>query len=354
MSLDVLQHFSETYAQAREKFLRVCRGADATMDGFKNPKKGPEGGELSTDIACFGPRDAERLLLVMSGTHGVECMAGSSAQIGWVASGAHAQLPPRTAVLLVHMINPYGAAWQQQETEESVNLNRKFVDPAAAFPAAPLYAQIHEAVMCPDLSGPRFDAAEAVIADYRKREGLLGYQKALFGGQYDHPKGMNFGGHEPTWSNRTFIDILKKHASKAHKVIFLDFHTGLGPYGYASLITFCRPSDPLFARVSEWFGPTAMAVLGDETAAIAGHTGSAVTATLQNAEVTPVTVEFGTFDVERECRVVRQDLWLRNFGDRKSEQGRKIKHDLVSYFYPEHANWKETVWYRGQQVIRNA
>lgn len=353
MSLDFLAHFSNTYAEAQSKFIAACEKAGAQGESFPNPRLSPEGGALATEVAWFGPREAKRVLVVISGTHGLEGFCGSGCQIGWVNSGGPAHLPNGVAVLLVHLINPYGAAWMQRETEESVNLNRNFLDFSKPLPKSHLHSEIYEALMCPDIQGPRYDAAQAQIAEFQARHGEAGYQKAIFGGQYDHPKGINFGGVEATWANRTLTAILKKYLSAAREVISLDYHTGLGPYGYATLITFCPPDAQMFKRAASWFGATVMAVQGDKDAPIAGHTGGGVIAALPHADVTPVTVEYGTYDVERECRVAVRDLWLRNFGKRQSAVGADIIAELREYFYPDAANWKEMVWYRSQQIMRN-
>jgi hypothetical protein len=354
MTLEFLQYFSDNYDSAHQKFVQAADHAQGLRETIPNPRTSPSSGKLVTEVAWFGPRTAERVLMVQSGTHGAEGLCGSGCQVGWLETGGAKTLPPNTAVLMVHLINPFGAAWTQQETEEGVNLNRNFMDFSKPLPKSPLYDEIHEALTCPDTSGARYDAAQSLLKDFRARNGQIGYQKAIFGGQYRHPKGMNFGGTEPTWSNRTFVGILKKYLSNARRVIFLDYHTGLGPYAYASLITFCSPNAPLFKRATEWFGPTIMAVQGDETAAVAGLTSNAILDTLAKAEVTPVTVEYGTYDIDRECNAVVQDHWHRNFGDRNSPAGLEAKRELAEYFYPDAANWKEMVWFRSQQILRNA
>lgn len=354
MTPDFLSHFSKSCAEAQDKFVAACDRAGAYREAAANPHTAPHGGKLATEIAWLGPRNAERVLVMQSGTHGVEGLCGAGCQTGWLNSGGPANLPKGVGVLLIHLINPFGVAWTQQETEEGVNLNRNFVDFSKPLPKAPLHAEIHDALMCPDIQGPRYDAAQAVIAAFRARNGQVGYQKAIFGGQYEHPKGINFGGNEPTWSNRIFLQVLLKFASRAREVVFLDYHTGLGPYGHATLITFCPPGAELFRRASAQFGPTVMAVQGDESAAIAGHTGSAAIAALPDAVVTPVTVEYGTYDIERELSAVVRDLWLRNFGSRESGIGAAIKAELSEYFYPDAANWKEMIFCRSQQIVRDA
>src|SRR5690349_1000872 len=103
-----LESFSATYGEAREKFRAVASRYDAQLSSFTHPERGPDGAKLSTDVAWFGPRNAERVLVTISATHGVEGFAGSGSQIDWLTRGEAARLPSGVAALLIHAINPYG------------------------------------------------------------------------------------------------------------------------------------------------------------------------------------------------------------------------------------------------------
>ena len=52
------ESFSATYAEARVSFIEAAREAGGALDRIENPNKGPDGGDLSTDVAWFGPRTA--------------------------------------------------------------------------------------------------------------------------------------------------------------------------------------------------------------------------------------------------------------------------------------------------------
>ena len=73
--------FSATYAEARAKFLEAARGAGASLSTYAHPERGPDGGELATDVAWIGPADARGALVLVSATHGVEGHCGSGAQV---------------------------------------------------------------------------------------------------------------------------------------------------------------------------------------------------------------------------------------------------------------------------------
>ncbi len=55
------------------------------MTSYPHPLPGPQGENLYTDVARVGPVTASRLMLVVSGTHGVEGYYGSDCQIAcWI------------------------------------------------------------------------------------------------------------------------------------------------------------------------------------------------------------------------------------------------------------------------------
>jgi hypothetical protein len=63
---------------------------------------------------------------------GGEGLGGAGIQTGSFRSGVARELPPDTALLAVHAINPYGFAWMRRVTEGNVDLNRNVVGAAAA------------------------------------------------------------------------------------------------------------------------------------------------------------------------------------------------------------------------------
>src|ERR1700759_1715117 len=85
--------FAATYSEAREKFLSAAKIAGATTYRYDNPKKGPAGESLSTDVARIGPEDASKVVMTISSTHGVEGYCGSGFQVDWVVAGGAAGAP---------------------------------------------------------------------------------------------------------------------------------------------------------------------------------------------------------------------------------------------------------------------
>ena len=102
--------FSPSYAQARAKFLEAAQATGLHVTSYPLALPGRDGEVLAVDAAWQGPRDADRLVLLTSGVHGVEGYGGSGAQTALLQDRAWMEQASASgmAVLYVHALNPYG------------------------------------------------------------------------------------------------------------------------------------------------------------------------------------------------------------------------------------------------------
>ncbi len=191
--------FPPDFSGARDRFLALAARAQLPVKTYENPRKGPAGERLATDVAFQGDPSAQKILVTISGTHGIEGFCGSGCQADWLMETARTELPPDTAILHIHALNPHGFAWLRRVTEEGVDLNRNFHDFSQPLPENPGYDQLADALVPQSLTPEVIAAAEARIKDFRERHGDLALQRARSGGQYKHPTGMFYGGSKPTW-----------------------------------------------------------------------------------------------------------------------------------------------------------
>ena len=348
--------FATDYQVARSKFLPAAREAGGEIESVGHPDRGPDGGELATDIAWFGPRSAEAVLVLVSATHGVEGFCGSGAQVDWLRRGEASQLPAGLAVMLVHAINPYGFAWLRRVTEDNVDLNRNWVDFGAPLPANPAYNALRSAI-CPPLWDEAAQADSArTLAEFAAQNGFPALQQAVSGGQFSHPEGVFYGGAGPTWSRRTQSDILQNLLREAGKVGVIDFHTGLGPWGYGEQILTERRGSPAFARAAKWWGASITSPAdGTSTSAdITGDNLGALPGLLPHAECTAMALEVGTQSLIEVLTALRADAWLHAHGDVASPQGQAIKAQMRNAFYGDADDWKGMVAGQSLLAIRQA
>ena len=349
--MNSVDSFSPDYQAARAKFLKAAAAAGGALEAVTHPERGPDGGELATDVAWFGSKNAQRALVMISGTHGVEGFCGSGAQVDWLRRGGAGDLPTGVAVLMIHAVNPYGFAWLRRVTHENVDLNRNWVDFSQPLPDNPGYAELADAIG-PQKWTPQAQAASLqILGDFIAAKGMMAMQQAVSGGQYSHPKGIFFGGDGPTWSRLTQTSILKHYLKNVGHVGILDYHTGLGPWGYGERIITDRIGSPGYERARLWYGlsVTSPSSGTSSSADIAGDGLSYAPEVLDQAEVTGMALEIGTQDTMTVLSALRADAWLHAYGDPTSEQGQVIKAQIREAFYGDADDWKGMV--AGQSLL---
>ena len=188
-SADTSLPFALDYATMRHRFLAAARAAGAALSEHIHPLHGPDGTTIATDVALIGQADAAKLMVLISGTHGVEGAYGSACQTAWLAQKANWALPDDTAVLMVHLINPWGTAWSRRVNEDNVDLNRNFIDWTTRPPVNPGYAELHSALVVPALEGPERIAADDALAEQTRAKGQTKISSIIEAGQYDFPDG---------------------------------------------------------------------------------------------------------------------------------------------------------------------
>ncbi len=355
---DLAACFSADYSQARTRFLAAAKDAGGTLRAYGNPLSGPQGEALSCDTAWFGPQDAGKVLVLQSATHGVEGFTGSGAILDWLGAGGARALPADTAALAIHAINPHGFAWLRRVTEENVDLNRNFVDFDAPLPENAGHDELADALVPSALSGPAFEAAEAKIAAWREKHGEKAFSMARGGGQYKHAHSMFYGGSGPTWSRRTLEAILDDNGLPARaQVAVIDYHTGLGPFGYGEPICSHLEGTQALARAKRWYGDSL-------TEPAAGTSSSVPKVGLNECgwdaklgeRLTFVALEYGTYTPERGRLVLRDDHWLHAQTNVQwdAPETQRIKQQIRDHFYPDTDDWREMVLFRSRQVVRQA
>ena len=355
------QYFHRSYVAVRGAFRDAVTRRDGEVLTCAHPSTGPAGESLATDVARLGDPEASRVLFLVTGVHGVEGYCGAGSLIGWLSGDGPDGLPGNVAVVLVNLINPYGTAWLRRVNENNVDINRNFVDHARAYRANPEYEALHDALLPANLGEECIEAANRRVAEYRREHGDAAYMRA-FGGQHSHPRGVLFGGREPEWSQRLIRRLWLQHAGTASHAALIDFHSGMGPYGYGMPIAPYRPGDPAFKCAHDWYGDALISMYAldkpdadtDGDALTGGAMIEAFAAQLPDAETTAVALEFGTYPFDDCIPAMRADAWLHEFGKPDSPLGREIAREWLEKFFPDDEDWQYMVHWRSRQVIGQA
>jgi hypothetical protein len=252
---DVASAFARTYAEAREKFVGAAKARGLELETHVvTARDGAEGETLASDVARLGPRGAERVVIVTSGTHGVEGFCGSGCQVHLLRDDLTIVTAENlgVAVLFYHAVNPYGFSHVRRVNEDNVDLNRNFLDFAQPLRRNDAYAEVHGFMLPP--RWPPDDAARMALGTYMQTHGPAALQRALTGGQSDLPDGMFYAGRAPTWSNVTMRNVLREHLRGARRVAWIDIHTALGPWGHGEKIYAGRDDAATLKRTRAIFG----------------------------------------------------------------------------------------------------
>jgi hypothetical protein len=347
--------FPHDYAAARSGFLKAAESAGGTIESYVHPALGPSGEELATDVALLGSPDAKNVLVLVSGTHGVEGLAGSGLQVAQLQSGLRP--PPGTdlAILLVHILNPYGAAFRRRVNENSVDLNRNF----ATFPANlpnPAYDELHDFLTMQPGGLTRVRRGIA-FASFVARRGKWALREAVTKGQYNHPTGLFFGGDKPIWSRNTWDQILKGLAGK-HKVMVVDYHTGLGPRGSGQLISQWGSAfgsgyyDGRSTVLADCFENDEIINPEKSDAVSVGLSGDLLTYTRNSGNhLSAVGLEFGTYPMLQVLNAMINENWAHHSSDPEID---KYRSELVEVFSPDDMSWREAVYKRATAVTQAA
>ncbi len=359
--IGVADAFAPSYARARVRFLEAAAAAGAAIESLPHPLLGRDAETIALDLALDGPRDADRLLILSSGCHGVEGHAGSGAQVFALhdAEWRERARGAGVAVLYAHALNPWGFSHGRRVTEDNVDLNRNFpssFDPAL-LPSNPAYADLH-ALLLPSAWPPNADNQQA-LAQRVATSGLPAVQAAISRGQYAFPDGLFFGGTQPTWSHQAWRRVLREHAVRAHRIGWIDLHTGLGTSGIGTRIFAGRPGDAqAIAHAQRWWGSEVTSPQEDPSvsAQVTGSIGEALYEARTHAQtITGIALEFGTQPLPDVLAALRAEQWLHNHPERATAAvSAHIRQQLKDAFCVDTDAWRGQVISQARQAMFQA
>ncbi len=347
--------FADTYVEARACFLAGAVAAGGTIVSAANSNaKGPSGEALITDVAWFGPRDAESAMVSISGTHGQEFFAGAATQRAWLANGGPQSLPDGIAMCLIHANNAYGAAHNSRSNEHNVDPNRNFFDHACPRRTESLYGELHD-LLFPRHNGetPFEDKTDTFVAWCEAHSGAE-LIAALDIGQQSHADGLIYCGVREEWTTRNLKSVAAEFLMQAEKLAIIDWHTGIGGYGEASFLHNMEPSSKEYRWACAWWdrdpGEKEQRPLPPEEIGYI-HAGLATLLRQHGAKVAHSVVEWGTFDNPSVIGALLIDRWLRfECRDPRSEEAVTLRTRMMERLNPSLRSWRKAVVERSAAI----
>jgi hypothetical protein len=336
-------YFSPDYSSARTRFRDLAGKCGARLDVLSLSPKGPQGEDLTIDIAWLGSASPRRLLLHSSGLHGVEGFAGSAIQLQLLD---HPPLPPPdTAIVIAHILNPFGMAWLQRVNENNVDLNRNFRTDGTYAGAPPMYARL-DSFLNPR-TPPRRDLFLAQAGFYVLRYGMAALRQSVVGGQYDFPRGLFFGGKKLEEGPRIYRAFLKERLHSPKKAVAIDVHTGLGKYATDSILVDIND----YAHLRPVFGERVVPLQAGHGGAyrVEGGLESMILDVFAGSDVICLGQEFGTYSGVKVVHALREENRWRHYGAGTLDHASKRR--LKETFCPDDPSWRTAVLQRGRELI---
>lgn len=342
---------SRTYGVARNSFQAAATFAGARLSAYAHHMVGPDGEELAVDVAELGPEDADDVVIVVSGCHGVEGYLGSALQREWLEHHAPSR-PEGLRVVMIHALNPVGFAWVRRVDETNVDLNRNFIDWSQPPPDNPRYSEIADLLVPASWSDEEQQRTTTELFDIAGRWGLDTMQAVISGGQYEHPTGVFYGGSAPVWSHRWLRTWAAQYLGAVRRATIIDLHTGLGPWGVGELITSVPSSDAVHRRAADIWGDVRSMTDGDSVSAVLeGDWLAAAGELIPTAEVTAVALEYGTVDTVTVLQALRADAWLHSPNGASEPNPHRIREQVRAAFADDDPQWLATCWERFAEVF---
>ena len=295
---DAVPLFSDSYAQARERFA-AAKAWPRAWPRIRSRRAAPDEA-LSTDVALIGDAKAERLLIMTSATHGAEGFCGSGCQLALLDDApmlARAR-DSGVALLLVHAVNPYGFSWIARTDEGNVDLNRN----AQPFDGRPPRTPATRAASVAAARVLAADRSQPARAGYIAEHGLAAYAQAVSRGQYTHADGLFYGGDRPAASLLNMRRILKEHAADFSSIGWIDVHgAGAARPRREDLRRPARRAE--VARARHGTARTSRAYQGSSASVdITGQLASVIYDACPTSTPTLMALEFGTQPLPTWCR----------------------------------------------------
>lgn len=355
--MDVATLFSRDYAAARQQFREAATTLGFTLEAHSIGETGPDGNDLTIDVAITPGMNTARTLVLSSGLHGVEGFFGSAVQLGLLRewnTRSKTVLPVRC--VLLHGLNPFGFAWRRRVNERNVDLNRNLLLDGESFSGSPTgYARL-DTLLNPRRAPSRAEPVTLKFLLAIARHGMPALKQSIASGQYEYPQGLFYGGDRPSRTHAILSAHFERWLADSSSVMHLDFHTGLGAWATYKLLIDYPLSELRHQRINRWFG--ADAVECTDTPHIAyrtrGSFGQWCSARCPTRDYLYAAAEFGTYNPLRMLAGLRAENQAHHWDSPDSAAATRSKQQLMELFCPRVESWRTTVLERSTLLIHHA
>lgn len=317
--------------------------------------------QAKIDFVLVPSQIKKNLVIIQSGTHGIEGLAGAGIQ-NFMMEYLHTKRYANTSFLYIHLINPWGTFHNRRTNPNNVDLNRNFATNETAFQQKNEDYSKLNSFLNPELpfnhgqfSRFSFYFNSAVLI---ARNSIDTLRRAILKGQHTHPKGIYYGGNQLQPEFIALKKIWDRQVQGYQKVVYIDLHTGYGQKGKLHLLS-GRSDSESAKKISNLFAPTSID-FGDaknfyETSGdiltYFHHTYK------KSADIYPITFEFGTLDSQTTMgsldslyRMVieNQTYQHKAVGTEDETYAKKLFREM---FYPSDFEWRDNTLMQSKNEI---
>jgi len=353
--IDAQRAFSTDYTSARARFREAASSARFSLAAYPIGQLGPDGGDLTIDVAVRGPEKARRVLVMSSGLHGVEGYFGSAVQRSWLLGpGAEAHADRR--IVLIHALNPYGFAWRRRVNEDNVDLNRNFMLAGTPYGGAHEGYRKLDGLLNPPTPPSRFEPFLLQALPPLLRHGFRALKNAVAQGQYEFPNGVFYGGNAPSRTQAILAEHLPGWVGAPEHVLHLDWHTGRGSFGSYALCVDLPVESSRVSRLRSTFADECVESFDPNGVLyeIRGALGPWLEQLLPRVEYDCLLSEFGTYNAIKVLEAMRFENRTNLYAKDDvvlQEEGRRR---MFEAFCPADPKWREKVITSAHGVVAQA
>ncbi|MEN8115988.1 MAG: M14 family metallopeptidase [Bacteroidota bacterium] len=365
----VQNYFQNSYLECRAAFRLNAGELQEQYDSVQIfARRVPSGtdNDLTIDF-CYVPAQHEtsKLLILTSGAHGVEGYVGSAVQQMFMKELMDTTLLKNAGILFVHGINPFGFKYTRRVTENNVDFNRNCDTATTLFSSEnsgynDLYPMLNpEGKTKAGSLKNRFFMMVAI--NKLLQESMASLRQAVLQGQYEHERGLYFGGSNFEPQLIMLGEIFKTYAKDYETVFNIDLHTGYGERGTAHL--FPNPIDDqkvkstlegIFEGYKIDWGDS------DDFYTINGSFTDYIGKVLPDKFYLPMLIEYGTLNSSNTVGSVKSlhNMILENqgaqYGYKSAKDSIKVKIRFMEMYNPSSEKWRTKIIDDTKELLESA
>lgn len=353
-----LSYFSDDYISCKNLFVKLSCDVSAMYRNSKidSIRLCTNGDSLAINYLYIPSQSSpQNLVILSSGTHGIEGYAGSAFQRMFMTEILKEVDHKSTGYLIIHGINPWGMKNRRRVTESNVDLNRNydtsstlFYNENKGYSKLNTFLNPSGKVSIDLFTNVSFTIQAGWII---LRNSIKTARQAVLIGQYEFSDGIYFGGNKFEPQKSVIQDLITTTANDYNKILLIDLHTGYGIRG--KLHIFGSPlkdsgtineTERIFSNYSiDWPQDKDFYETNGDFIVF-------VPRILKDKMVIPVTFEYGTLNSNTLSGSLKslQIMILENqgyhFGYSNKQSEKRIQEMFLEDFYPSSLSWRsETV-----------